>query len=160
MQTFITSHIFADAAASLDRLRLGKQRVEAKQILLANLRLEDSDKTPFYSRVRKHPVARAWKGFEFYLAEYGKVICTEWTRRGYKDTLWQFFYDLALAASVTNDYKKWWKDPKTVRFYQALLHHKSPELYPQWRNVVAPFGIDVSEKGATTKMLQGVGAIL
>ncbi len=34
MQTFLPYDSYADSAAVLDRARLGKQRVEAKQILL------------------------------------------------------------------------------------------------------------------------------
>lgn len=162
MQTFILS---PDALSyfpyqDLDRLRLGKQRVEAKQILIANLHLEDPDKTPFYDRVRKHPVARAWNGFSHSLAVYGLAICSVWLSRGYKDTTHIFFKEVTQSCVNVSSASPWWIKPQVVKFYRALLYAKAPKLYPQWKNVTAPFGIDVLTKGATTQMLQNVGAIL
>ena len=81
MQTFLPYPDFYESAKVLDRQRLGKQRVEAWQILLT---LKDlTDKRGWAN----HPATKMWAGHERSLAVYGSVICSEWIRRGYKDTL-------------------------------------------------------------------------
>lgn len=77
MQTFLPYEDFYQSAQCLDRLRLGKQRVEVKQILIA---LFD----PTYGW-GKHPAVLMWKGHEKFLVQYGLAICTIWIERGYKD---------------------------------------------------------------------------
>ena len=78
MQTFLPYSSFTKTAAVLDRQRLGKQRVETLQILRS------------LSGITKgwtsHPAVKMWGEHEWILAEYGLVICSEWTKRGYKDT--------------------------------------------------------------------------
>lgn len=58
----------------LDRARLGKQRLEAAQILSA-IRSGGG-----WSR---HPAVRMWRGHEDALRLYHDVMCREWARRGY-----------------------------------------------------------------------------
>lgn len=77
MQTFLPYADFTLSARILDRLRLGKQRVETMQILQA---------LTFGNRWENHPAAKMWKGYECALCKYGESICNEWTSRGYKDT--------------------------------------------------------------------------
>lgn len=79
MQTFLPYPDFAESARVLDRLRLGKQRVECLQILKA---LTDE-----HYGWKDHPAVRMWKGHEGSLVKYAYAICDEWTRRGYKDTV-------------------------------------------------------------------------
>jgi hypothetical protein len=79
MQTFLPYSDFEKTARSLDRMRLGKQRVETFQILKA-LRDESNG-------WRNHPATRMWDGYEDALAVYGIAICQEWIGRGYKDTM-------------------------------------------------------------------------
>lgn len=78
MQTFLPFPDFEATAAVLDSRRLGKQRVEALQILRAIT-------VPGYGW-RHHPAARMWRGHEEALAAYGVAICREWCRRGHADT--------------------------------------------------------------------------
>jgi len=85
MQTFLPYPEFARSAASLDRARLGKQRVEAKQILLALTQ-------PDYGW-QSHPAVSMWRGFEPALAAYGRICCEVWQDRGYDDSLWSWFYE-------------------------------------------------------------------
>ncbi len=91
MQTFLPYHDFALSARCLDNRRLGKQRVEAKQIYLA---LTD----PTYGW-KNHPAVKMWTGYEGNLALYGYTICQEWTHRGFNDSLtnwfWQRIYSIA-----------------------------------------------------------------
>jgi len=79
MQTFLPYPHFKLSAKCLDRQRLGKQRVEAYQILKALLGQGKGWKN--------HPAVRMWRGYETSLAEYGVAVCAEWTARGYKDTV-------------------------------------------------------------------------
>lgn len=83
MQTFLPYASFADSAGSLDYRRLGKQRVECKQILLAMGRDTGG--------WRNHPCTVMWRGYQPALCKYAIVICEEWIKRGYKDTLLPFF---------------------------------------------------------------------
>ena len=78
MQTFLPYPDFVRSAKTLDNARLGKQRVEALQILRAL-------HVPGYGW-RNHPAVRMWRGYEEALAAYGLAVCREWCARGYADT--------------------------------------------------------------------------
>ena len=79
MQTFLPYADFAATAAVLDPLRLGKQRVEALQVL-RGLTL------PGYGW-RHHPAVRMWAGYEEALVRYGLEICRVWCGPGRADTV-------------------------------------------------------------------------
>jgi hypothetical protein len=79
MQTFLPVSDFAESARILDDARLGKQRVEAYQII----RTLDGVTRGW----RNHPAVRMWRGYEAALIEYTLVVCDEWDRRGYADTV-------------------------------------------------------------------------
>jgi hypothetical protein len=79
MQTFLPYSNFEQSAACLDNKRLGCQRKEAYQILLA---LSDSN----YGW-QNHPCVRQWKGYEDALTAYYGVVCREWINRGFKHTM-------------------------------------------------------------------------
>jgi len=78
MQTFLPYADFAKSAACLDRQRLGKQRVECKQILQALV----SD-----TRWSAHPAVRMWRGHAGVLIQYYDAIVLEWVKRGYKHVM-------------------------------------------------------------------------
>jgi len=122
MQTFIPYKSFTQSARALDWRRLGKQRVEAKQILTC---LESGRTTGW----RNHPAVRMWQGYENVLARYGLAMCNEWKRRGYKDTLTEFFLDrydyvsdsmLDVPEFVTYDF---------MVSHQSNLLRKDPDYY-------------------------------
>jgi hypothetical protein len=79
MQTFLPYADFAASARCLDDVRLGKQRVEAYQVI----RTLDG----VTSGWRHHPVVKMWRGYEGALVRYGLVVCTEWTHRGRADSV-------------------------------------------------------------------------
>lgn len=83
MQTFLPYADFARSAEVLDRQRLGKQRVEAWQIVKA-LRGETKGWV-------NHPATVMWRGYETALMSYATAICQEWISRGYKDTMLERF---------------------------------------------------------------------
>ena len=78
MQTFLPYASFAESARVLDPRRLGKQRVEALQILRALT-------IPTYGW-RHHPAVAMWRGHVEALASYGAEVSREWVRRGHPDT--------------------------------------------------------------------------
>jgi hypothetical protein len=86
MQTFLPYPSFRESARCLDYRRLGKQRVECKQLLLA-IGVPVGDHRPKRSSWVSHPAARMWRRFPLALAEYAMVVCREWRVRGYRDTL-------------------------------------------------------------------------
>ncbi len=78
MQTFLPYPEFEKSAAVLDRQRLGKQRVEAYQIIRS---------ITFGNGWVHHPIVKMWTGFENALKLYSNAIVTEWIRRGYRNNL-------------------------------------------------------------------------
>lgn len=85
MQTFLPCFSFQQSAASLDDKRLGKQRVEAKQILLTLAKGSGA--------WTNHPAVKMWRGYKDCLSDYGWFMCMEWKRRGFTDNLATFFED-------------------------------------------------------------------
>ena len=79
MQTFLPYPNFKQSASVLDMRRLGKQRIEAIEILKISLGKE--------SRWKHHPAVKMWKGYEHALSHYTRCIIEEWRRRGYNDSL-------------------------------------------------------------------------
>jgi hypothetical protein len=78
VQIFLPSPDFERSARSLDRKRLGKQRVECIQVLRGLTR-------EGYGW-RHHPAVLMWKGYEEALARYAYTCCEVWTERGFGDT--------------------------------------------------------------------------
>jgi len=85
MQTFLPYKSFRESVACLDRSRLGKQRVEACQILKV-LAGEGKRTKNGLLGWQNHPAAKMWRGYEHALFAYIATSVTEWRRRGYKDT--------------------------------------------------------------------------
>lgn len=121
MQTFLPYPDFARSARCLDRARLGKQRVECKQILSAILGLSTG--------WRNHPATRMWEHHPHSLAFYGLIICKEWINRGYKDTLAPYFALYAKLAAPTPD---WFGNPDFHAAHRSNLLRKDPNHYGQF----------------------------
>lgn len=93
MQTFMPYTSYKETAECLDYRRLGKQRVEAKQILIA-LGVDVGDhKGNSGSHWKNHPAVKMWKGCEASLCHYAIAMCNEWRGRGYNDTMLMQFVD-------------------------------------------------------------------
>ena len=139
MQTFLPHADFEQSARALDTRRLGKQRVEALQVLRAIT-------VPGYGW-RHHPVVRMWRGHEEALACYGLAICREWCRRGHGDTCDTKIRDEVAALGVTSVRSQaelaeagalppWLGDAAFHRSHQASLLCKDAEWYgPQFPGV-------------------------
>jgi hypothetical protein len=101
MQTFLPYPNIWASARCLDNRRLGKQRVECKQILLTlGVDVGEHRGNPA-SRWRNHPAVRMWRGHELALAEYAEIMCVAWRQRGFKDTLRDQFHDAVCRLPYT-----------------------------------------------------------
>lgn len=120
MQTFLPYADFAASASVLDMKRLGKQRVEAKQIYLALTQ-------PGYGW-QSHPAVKMWRDCEAALAEYGFAICQEWTARGYNDTLTPFFAERIAVGPRP----PWLGNPAFHASHRSNLLRKDPTHYGIW----------------------------
>jgi hypothetical protein len=87
MQTFAPLPSMKKSIKILDNKRLGKQRVEAVQILIALLEIPKMDGS-ISKAWRWHPATAQWVGHEWALARYLALCCVEWKRRGFSDNLW------------------------------------------------------------------------
>ena len=121
MQTFLPYPSFSESAKALDYRRLGKQRVETKQILMA-LRGESKGWV-------NHPAVKMWRGYETALAVYGMTMCKEWISRGYKDTLLQYFKDILIEGVKNDDLAYPQFSYEFHRSHQSNLIRKDPEFY-------------------------------
>lgn len=120
MQTFLPYPDFEKSARCLDRRRLGKQRLEAKQIWLA---LEGGS-----VGWKNHPAVLMWTGCENALIQYGIAICNEWITRGYKDTLLPWFLERkSFHDQPTMPF--WFGDKEFHAAHRAALLSKDPEWY-------------------------------
>ena len=79
MQTFLPYPQFEKSLQCLDYRRLGKQRVEAFQILKA---LE----VPGYGW-RNHPAVLMWKGYKNALILYMNTAIEVWKQKGYNNNM-------------------------------------------------------------------------
>jgi hypothetical protein len=121
MQTFLPYPSFRDSARCLDVKRLGKQRVECKQILLA-LGVPVGEHQPKRSSWVNHPAARMWQGHEAILCEYAIAVCDEWIRRGYRDTLRPQFV-VAHSSLLANS--RWHSSPNWIGYDAFHASHRS-----------------------------------
>lgn len=121
MQTFLPYPSFAASAQVLDRQRLGKQRVEAWQIL-RTLRGETTG-------WRNHPAVRMWCGYELALMHYGLQMCAEWRRRGFQDSMQSRFLELTNAYGGAFVEPPWLGDEAFHRSHQSNLVRKLPAHY-------------------------------
>lgn len=125
MQTFLPVPTFTLSAHFLDRQRLGKQRVEALQILRT---LQGKS-----SGWANHPAVHMWRGYEVALAVYGAATCDEWLLRGYKDGCRAEFI-AAMSAPLV--FPPWLGDEAFHLSHRSNLVRKMPEHYRRfWPDV-------------------------
>lgn len=79
MQVFLPYADFKKSLECPDTKRLGKQRVEAYQIINALI-------DPEYGW-QNHPATRMFRGFDNALTEYYNTSIDVWTARGYKNNM-------------------------------------------------------------------------
>ncbi|MFV2172465.1 MSMEG_6728 family protein [Actinomadura sp. LOL_016] len=133
MQTFLPYADFAASARVLDLRRLGKQRVEALQVLRGLT-------VPGYGW-RHHPAVRMWTGYEEALVRYGLEICHRWCSLGHRDTCAASLTSGLLDATGVQQPRSqedlagagalppWLGDPELHLSHQSALIRKDPEFY-------------------------------
>lgn len=109
-------------AASLDDKRLGKQRVEIKQILNT---LDGHTKG-----WRHHPAVLMWRGHETLLAYYGRSCCATWEHRGFHDNLHEFF--TRRWCSGVDVPPSWWGVRGLQASHRSNLLRKDRQHYSQF----------------------------
>jgi hypothetical protein len=116
----------------LDQRRLGKQRVEALQVL-RGLTTQDYG-------WRHHPAVLMWRGYEEALGSYGVTVCRAWFVRGFADTcelkLREELDRIGVAAprpqpelAAGGALPPWLGDPALHRSHQSSLLRKDPAHY-------------------------------
>jgi len=133
VQTFLPYPDFALTARTLDPKRLGKQRVEALQILRALT-------VPGYGW-RHHPAVKMWAGYEEALVRYGLEMCAQWASGGRPDTCATTLrtdFSAACGSDVVrsqdalaaaNELPPWLGREDLHRSHRAALLRKDPEYY-------------------------------
>ncbi len=133
VQTFLPYPDFEACATVLDDRRLGKQRVEALQVLRAIV-------VPGYGW-RHHPAARMWSNHLEALACYGVTVCRVWLDRRFADTcaakIEAEFRRAACRTGVRDQQElaacgllpAWLGDDAFHRSHQSALVRKDPRHY-------------------------------
>lgn len=124
MQTFLPLPDFCASARTLDRQRLGKQRVEVLQILAA---LHGESKG-----WASHPAVRMWRGHVPSLVQYGVAICAEWRKRGYIDNCAPRIAAYAGDEDFFAKPPSWLGSPDFHASHRSNLLRKFPDHYRQF----------------------------
>lgn len=119
MQTFLPYPDFEKTAKCLDRKRLGKQRVEARQII-KNL---EGGRDQWYD----HPAVQMWKGYAKALKLYFNTISKELKNRGYEHNLG--YYDIREEGVK---YPPWLGDEEFHKSHRSNLLRKESDYYEKF----------------------------
>lgn len=119
MQTFLPLASFEASAEVLDYKRLGKQRVEALQLL--------NSLSPQYTKKGwlNHPARLMWIGHVPALRNYLHAVILEWIIRGYRNTMVVPDYDKSAVLPY------WFGDEKVHSSHRSNLIRKDP-AYARW----------------------------
>lgn len=144
MQTFLPFVDFQKSLRVLDYRRLGKQRVEAFQLLCANgykwaltTRTKRTGKIDTPAGWINHPAAIMWRGYDKALCVYMNLCIAEWLDRGYNNTMEIHSY-LYNPFFTMKDYRemvtmpKWLGDEALHASHRSNLLRKAPEHYGQF----------------------------
>ncbi|MEZ2389328.1 MSMEG_6728 family protein [bacterium RCC_150] len=128
MQTFLPFPDFKQSAAVLDTARLGKQRVEALQILRSLV-------IPGFGRP-SHPAVRMWMGYVPALTLYALAMVDEWEARGNPDNSRASITEFAPQAAHPDYAAKipmphWLGDADLHLSHRSKLLQKEPRFYAQ-----------------------------
>jgi len=119
MQTFLPYSNFNRCAKILDNKRLGKQRVEAYQIMQAL-------KNPNYGW-QHHPAVEMWRGYEDQLALYYNYILREWLHRGFRNSM-SFMNWIEVGIHIP----LWLGNEEFHASHRSNLLRKNPEHYSKF----------------------------
>ena len=117
MQTFLPYSEFWLSLYCLDNKRLGKQRVEARQIW-RTLRGENLG-------WRHHPAVKMWRGYENALATYYNISLRIWEAKGFCNSMERIEKATGPALAMPH----WLGDERLHSSHRANLLRKNPEHY-------------------------------
>lgn len=133
MQTFLPYTDFIKSARCLDFKRLGKQRVEAKQII--DILTGESKSNAW----KNHPAVLMWKDNVDTLRLYHDIMIAEWVSRGYKNTMKFLCGDPIVSTLLTTNYQGGgffdnpeWLTDEFCSFHRATLLSKNYDWYSQF----------------------------
>ena len=120
MQTFLPYENFRKSFKVLDYRRLGKQRVEAHQVL--NVLMGRTETKGWVN----HPITRMWDGYEPALQLYFNLCVEEWVNRGYNNNM--------LLEDITEPiiYPDWLGNERFHSSHRANLLRKDYDYYSQY----------------------------
>ena len=119
MMTFLPYPDFEKSAKALDYRRLGKQRLECKQIINLLENKSQVNKKGYYS----HPAVRMWEGYLSALQMYANIMITEWKTRGYNNTMPLY------TIKDFNEVPWWLGNEDFHRAMRSRLIEKLPAFY-------------------------------
>lgn len=147
VNTFITSLYLPNTFKKLDFRRLGKQRLEAKQ-LIDILKMIDNGEDVSNVGFSSHPVTQMWIGYTNALKAYYNLCLQEWIDRGYNNTMKK--YDIDETKFINREVKfdgikttfisedTEYSFPPFASFKPFILTHKAA-LYKKDPNFYAGF---------------------
>lgn len=150
MQTFLPYPDFIESLRSLDNKRLGKQRVEAYQIISAITQRPRKDGKPYKGWV-SHPCSVMWKNYLIALKMYYNDSIDVWKERGFKNTMEYEIIDNDLVLP------HWIGNNEFHSSHRANLLRKDYDFYSQkgWsENPTDPY-IWMNEEGKWYKQMVG-----
>jgi hypothetical protein len=120
MQTFLPYESFYESVQCLDNKRLGKQRVEAFQILKA-LYIEDYG-------WKNHPCVKMWDTYTQALQMYMDICIEEWIKRGFKNTMLRAKPECYVDTRMPH----WLGNKKLHDSHKSNLLRKDLDFYKQY----------------------------
>lgn len=121
MQTFLPYPDIEKSIKVLDSQRLGKQRVEAFQIL--NIILDRTQTKGW----RNHPAVKMWRGYSNALKIYFNSAVDEWISRGYVNNMKLEKISGKIAMP------KWFGNKKFHSSHRGNLLRKNKKYYSQFK---------------------------
>jgi len=118
LNTFLPYSDFRKSLECLDNKRLGKQRVEAYQLLKSLL-------YPDYAWA-KHPASKLWRGYENALTEYMNTAIQVWIERSKNNTMLQY----PIFGSVV--YPHWFGNKAFHDAHKSNLLRKDFDFYSKF----------------------------
>jgi len=125
MQTFLPYADFKKSAECLDYRRLGKQRVEARQIINVIMQIKNG-KDASDVAWGNHPAIYLWYDYLPALIEYHNVIVEEWIKRGYKNNM------TLLGCPAIVKYPPWLGRKDFHDAHKSNLLRKDKEFYGKY----------------------------
>ena len=117
MQTFLPYPNFKKSLHALDCRRLGKQRVEAYQIIRA---------IKFGGGWENHPAVKMWRGHTNALKLYYNLCLDEWINRGYKNNM----HKMKISGKIA--YPRWFGRDEFHAAHRGNMLRKDYSYYSQY----------------------------